>query len=133
MSNTVENNNFNNFLIILKDYVELDQNNINQLKIAIDEFSNYYDKNPNSNCLEKVNQLKAPMNPKLGEVFNNIINFFTFNKKVCYKLNETPLNSNETYVNSNDTHVSYKSKYLKYKMKYLELLKNLQKNEKNIY
>lgn len=104
------------FFEILKTYVELSNDNINQIKLAIDNFSEFSEKSyfNKDSCMIKFNTLKSNLNFEISDIFENIINFFTYNKSICYKLSNNKLYQYDDY---------YKSKYIKYKMKYFKLKK----------
>jgi hypothetical protein len=86
---------------------EIDKNINQNGNVIMTNVKNNYKNIPETECLK---------------YFNDIINFLTYNKSICYKINEkhSLKNVDESII---------KNKYMKYKIKYLAL-KDFIKNKK---
>lgn len=110
------NNKINTFFSILRKYVVLTNDSIREIKLSLDNFFKYSASSENTNinnCLAKINSIKLEINTTAHEVFNSVIDFFTFNKKFCYKLTES------TLIQKGGS--NYKQLYIDYKIKYCKL------------
>ncbi len=98
-----------NFYInqIVKLYVQTPDPIINQVKRSIDQFNSQAWSRGPIDCTMIVNELKTGLMQEASELFEKIINFFTFDKKICYQLD------NEKIEQVGGLHKYYYSKYIK--------------------
>ncbi len=73
---------------IIKQYIQTDTSDINLIKKAIDLFNSQSNYGDSRQCIRIINEIKAEirLGPTQSELFEKIINFFTFDKKICYQL-----------------------------------------------